>query len=264
MTKAPVNGLLCLDMDRVLVDHLSTWQVVYDAIGADNSASFNLYNQGKLDEWTWIKLDLRLIEAAFEAMDGSQARNDRLDDILLAAPTMKGVEHLIQTAHNAGWHVAIVSGGVQATAHRIAAKFPTETPWRRRWGGIEKRYAIEAGHGRDSRLDVFTNGWLPRLSGDEDGPLRVLGRYQVQMDGKGALVRMLQRRYGVDRTRTVAVGDSAGDIGMFEESGLPICFNPWDERPLPHAKVVIEERDLQHVIDAMVAHGLLDEPSQGR
>lgn len=264
MTKAPVNGLLCLDMDRVLVDHLSTWQVVYDAIGADNSASFNLYNQGKLDEWTWIKLDLRLIEAAFEAMDGSQARNDRLDDILLAAPMMKGVEHLIQTAHNAGWHVAIVSGGVQATAHRIAAKFPTETPWRRRWGGIEKRYAIEAGHGRDSRLDVFTNGWLPRLSGDEDGLLRDLGRYQVQMDGKGALVRMLQRRYGVDRTRTVTVGDSAGDIGMFEESGLPICFNPWDERPLPHAKVVIKERDLQHVIDAMVAHGLLDEPSQGQ
>ena len=63
-----LNGLLCLDMDRVLVDHLSTWQVVYDAIGADNSESFNLYNQGKLDEWTWIKLDLRIIEAAFMAM----------------------------------------------------------------------------------------------------------------------------------------------------------------------------------------------------
>ena len=86
MTKAPVNGLLCLDMDRVLVDHLSTWQVVYDAIGADNSASFNLYNQGELDEWTWIKLDLRLIEAAFEAMDGSQARNDRLDAFSLRLP----------------------------------------------------------------------------------------------------------------------------------------------------------------------------------
>lgn len=258
---APANGLLCLDMDRVLVDHLSTWQVVYDAIGADNSASFNLYNQGKLDEWTWIKLDLRLIEAAFEAMDGTRARNDRLDDILLAAPMMQGVDLLIQTALDAGWHVAIVSGGVQVTAHRIAARFSTGTPWRRRWGGIEKRYAMEAGHGCDSRLDVFTNGWLPRLSGDEDGHLRDLGRYQVQMDGKGALVRMLQRRYGVERARTVSVGDSAGDIGMFQESGLPICFNPWDERPLSYAKVVIEECDLQHVINAMVAHGFLDEPS---
>ncbi len=259
MRPAPARGLLCLDMDRVLVNHLSTWQVVYDAIGADNSESFNLYNQGKLDEWTWIKLDLKLIEAAFDAMDGSHARVDRLDEILLEAPFMPGLDDLIQTALDAGWKVAIVSGGVQATAHRIAARFSTGTPWKRRWGGIERRYAVEAGHGCDTPLDVFTNGWLPRLSGDENGRLRRLGRYQVQMDGKGALVRMLQRRYGVERARTVSVGDSAGDIGMFEESGLPICFNPWDERPLPFAKVVIETCDLQHVIDAIRTHGLFEE-----
>ena len=184
MRPAPARGLLCLDMDRVLVNHLSTWQVVYDAIGADNSESFNLYNQGKLDEWTWIKLDLRLIEAAFEAMDGSHARVDRLDDILLEAPFMPGLDALIQTALDAGWKVAIVSGGVQATAHRIAARFSTGTPWARRWGGIEQRYADEAGHGCDTLLDVFTNGWLPRLSGDENGRLRELGRYQVQMTEK--------------------------------------------------------------------------------
>lgn len=258
MRDAPAQGLLCLDMDRVLVNHLSTWQVVYDAIGADNSESFNLYNQGKLDEWTWIKLDLGLIEAAFKAMDENHARVDRLDDILLAAPLMPGLEALIQTALDRGWHVAIVSGGVQATAHRIAARFSTGTPWKRRWGGIERRYATEAGHGCDTPLDVFTNGWLPQLGHDENGRLRSLGRYQVQMDGKGALVRMLQRRYSVERARTVAVGDSAGDIGMFEESGLPICFNPWDERPLPYAKVVINECDLHRVIDAVEEHGLFE------
>jgi phosphoserine phosphatase len=169
------------------------------------------------------------------------------------------LDDLIQTALDSGWKVAIVSGGVQATAHRIAARFSTETPWKRRWGGIEKRYAVEAGHGCDTPLDVFTNGWLPRLGGDENGRLRRLGRYQVQMNGKGALVRMLQRRYGVERARTVAVGDSAGDIGMFEEAGLPICFNPWDERPFPYAKVVIETCDLQHVIDAITTHGLFQE-----
>jgi len=98
-------------MDRVMVNHLSTWQVVYDAIGADNSESFNLYNQGKLDEWTWIKLDLELIEAAFDAMDGSHARVDRLDEILLEAPFMPGLDDLIQSALDAGWKVAIVSGG---------------------------------------------------------------------------------------------------------------------------------------------------------
>jgi phosphoserine phosphatase len=64
------------------------------------------------------------------------------------------------------------------------------------------------------------------------------------MDGKGALVRMLQRRLGVDSNRIIAVGDSAGDIGMFEEAAHAICFNPWDERPIAHADEVIHEKDL--------------------
>ena len=56
--------LVCLDMDRVLVDHLSTWQYVYDQLGISNDESFELYNQGLLDEWDWIKLDLALIKSA--------------------------------------------------------------------------------------------------------------------------------------------------------------------------------------------------------
>ena len=34
--------LVCLDMDRVLVDHLSTWQFVYDKLGISNDESFEL------------------------------------------------------------------------------------------------------------------------------------------------------------------------------------------------------------------------------
>ncbi|MDP6188801.1 MAG: hypothetical protein QF699_05705, partial [Candidatus Poseidoniaceae archaeon] len=58
------NFLVCLDMDRVLVDHLSTWQFVYDKLGISNDESFELYNQGLLDEWEWIKLDLALIKSS--------------------------------------------------------------------------------------------------------------------------------------------------------------------------------------------------------
>ena len=75
------------------------------------------------------------------------------------------------------------------------------------------------------------------------------GRYQVQMNGKGAIVKMLQRRYGISKSETFSVGDSAGDIGMFEESGLAICFNPWDERPLKYCDEVIKEKDLSLVLD---------------
>ncbi|MGB2447405.1 MAG: HAD hydrolase family protein, partial [Candidatus Poseidoniaceae archaeon] len=75
-------------------------------------------------------------------------------------------------------------------------------------------------------------------------------RYQVQMDGKGALVRMLRRRLDVDPKNVIAVGDSAGDIGMFEEAAHAICFNPWDERPLEYANEIIREKDLDFVLQS--------------
>ena len=62
MTTGHPQRLVCLDMDRVLVDHLSTWQFVYDRLGISNDESFELYNQGLLDEWDWIKLDIALIK----------------------------------------------------------------------------------------------------------------------------------------------------------------------------------------------------------
>ena len=64
MSQKGVARLVCLDMDRVLVDHLSTWQFVYDNLGISNDESFELYNQGLLDEWDWIKLDIALIRKA--------------------------------------------------------------------------------------------------------------------------------------------------------------------------------------------------------
>ena len=56
------QGLVCFDMDRVLIDHLSNWQWIYDKLGVNNDEAFALYNSGKLNEWDWIILDLALIK----------------------------------------------------------------------------------------------------------------------------------------------------------------------------------------------------------
>ena len=116
--------LVCLDMDRVLVDHLSTWQFVYDRLGISNDESFELYNQGLLNEWDWIKLDLALIKSA-----GSEPITDEhLRSIMEGMPMMLGWELLIGHLLDQGVHVAIVSGGLQKTARDIAAQFPSEQP----------------------------------------------------------------------------------------------------------------------------------------
>ena len=71
-------------MDRVLVDHLSTWQFVYDQLGISNNESFDLYNQGLLDEWEWIKLDLALIKSA----PGGNITDERLRGLMEGMPCL--------------------------------------------------------------------------------------------------------------------------------------------------------------------------------
>ena len=80
------NYLVCLDMDRVLVDHLSTWQYVYDKLNISNDESFELYNQGLLDEWDWIKLDIALIKGS---ITDRKITDKELRSLMEGMPMMK-------------------------------------------------------------------------------------------------------------------------------------------------------------------------------
>jgi len=228
--------LICFDMDRVLVDHLSTWQYVYDKLGISNHEAFELYNQGKLDEWDWLKMDLALVKGAH-----GEITDERMRELCVGTPLMNGIRDCLDWIIANGHEVAIISGGMQETAREIACMYPAETPWRKRWGGINRH------RGCDTKFHVFTNGWLER----NDGTVGDYGRYQVQMNGKGSIVRMLQRRLDIPKERTISIGDSAGDIGMFENSELSICFNPWDEKPVAVAKMTIRSRNLLDVLEAI-------------
>ena len=231
--------LVCFDMDRVLVDHMSTWQYVYDRLEISNEEAFNLYNQGKLDEWDWLKMDLAMIKAAYPEITDQKMR-----ELCQGTPLMQGMKECLQWILDEGHEIAIISGGMQETARDIACMFPSDEPWRRRWGGINRH------RGCDTKFHVFTNGWLER----NDGSIDDYGRYQVQMNGKGSIVKMLQRRLDIPKERTISIGDSAGDIGMFQQSGLSICFNPWDEKPVAIAKKTIRSRNLLDVLDAIKTH----------
>ena len=238
-----VRGLVCFDMDRVLVDHTSTWQWVYDKLGISNEESFALYNEGKLNEWEWIILDLALIRGGID----EELTDAHLRGWLADCPLMRGWNECISGLLDDGHEVAIISGGMQHTARVIASHFPTQNKWRRRWGGIDRHTSDKRMGGMDSRLHLFCNGWLC----NSDGSVPDKGRYQVQMHAKGNIVSMLQRRLAIPRSASAGVGDSAGDIDMFDHSGFSITFNPWDEVPGRHSDIIIEEKDLSLVLAAL-------------
>ena len=103
-----MTGLICLDMDRVLVDHLSTWQFVYDNLGINNDESFELYNQGLLDEWDWIKLDVALIKDSWLEKHGFPISDMDLRACMEGMPMMKNYQLLIQELLNDGHHVCLL------------------------------------------------------------------------------------------------------------------------------------------------------------
>ena len=243
-----MTGLVCLDMDRVLVDHLSTWQVVYDKLGVSNEEAFKLYNSGKLNEWDWMKLDLQLIRDGVREKYGIELTDNFLRSLVDDAPLMEGWFELIQGCIDMGLNVAIISGGMQHTARKIAASFPALEGHRKRLGGIDYLTSRDYANGKDTQLHVFTNGWTSSHNQSGERGVEITGRYQVEMNGKSSIVHLLSSRLKIGKDRIVSVGDSAGDITMFQASSLAICFNPYDEKPLEYADHVVKEKDLRIVL----------------
>ena len=60
------KGLVCFDMDGVLVDWLSTWEWVYSKLNLSNAESMELYKSGNLTEWEWLIRDISLIRSALK------------------------------------------------------------------------------------------------------------------------------------------------------------------------------------------------------
>ena len=240
------KGLVCFDMDGVLVDWLSSWEWVYSKLNLSNAESMELYKSGNLTEWKWLIRDLSLIRGALN----EDMKDERLRELLHDCPLMKGYETAIQSLLANNFEVAIISGGMQQVAYKIASKFPSKDSWKKRWGGMDRKISFEEMGGFDSRLHVFCNGWCS----DENGDIYDTGRYNVQMNAKDTIVNMLQRRLNIPILSTASVGDSRGDVSMFNVSDFSVAFNPLDEEVTKHSDVCIRTKDLELVSDAIINH----------
>ncbi|MBJ99443.1 MAG: hypothetical protein CMB48_00255 [Euryarchaeota archaeon] len=233
------KGLVCFDMDGVLVDYLSTWEWVYNKLNLSNEEAYEAFQLGLITEWDWIKYDLNLIRGALK----EKMNNLTLYELLHDCPLMKNLKKSIHELLDFGLDVSIISGGMHPVAHRIASNFLTDEKWRPRFGGIDKVSSELFCNGFDTKLYVFTNGW----NYDSRGEIPEKGRYQVQLIAKGSIVNILQRRLSIEKSRTVAIGDSKQDSSMFDFSGFNIAFNTRHEELIQKSDQVIQERDLKIV-----------------
>lgn len=193
------------DMDGVLVDIDSSWQLIHRAFGTDNEENFQRHLRGEIDFKEFMRSDIRL---------WGRVKIEEIKSILDQAPIMPSVPNTMDELEKAGYKTGIISSGISLLADRVKKTF-----------NLDYSYA--------NRLLTDENGWL---TGE--------GEEVVGLLNKDLVLRKLAEEAGISTKQCAVIGDSHFDISLFREAGLSIAFNAKDEAIEKAADLVIEGKDL--------------------
>ncbi|HTS32412.1 MAG TPA: HAD-IB family phosphatase [Thermoplasmata archaeon] len=208
--------LVPIDMDGTLVDVESSWAAVHHYYQDHNADGLRDFLAGRIDDHEFIRSDVRIWRR--HAPDISV---EDLEGILAAVPVMPGARRLVDGLHAAGARTAILSGGIDLLARRVA---------------------------RDLGIDiVLANGF--RVTAD--GRLTGEGIVRVPIYGKEKVLEGLQHQLGVTPAETASIGNSEIDIGMFRRSKVGVAFLPADDAVRAAATHVITEKDLGRALSIL-------------
>lgn len=205
--------LVVFDMDGTLVDVDSSWAAVHRHFDDHNTEGLTAFLENRIDDAEFVRTDIRIW---WKHRPGITTRE--IGEILSTVPLMPGARALFDGLHRRGIRTAIVSGGIDLLAERIAREL-----------GID---------------DVRANGFVT----DADGRLSGEGIVRVPIWGKEEVVKELQAEVGVTPEATASVGNSEIDVGMFRRSKVRIAYRPVDEAVRRHAHRVVEDGGLDALL----------------
>ncbi len=203
-------------MDGTLVDVPSSWAMVHAHFGAENAEGLRRFMAYEIDDLEFVRTDVRIWWQHRPNLTIGE-----VEAILAPAPLMPGARTLIDGLRHRGVHTAIISGGIDVLAHRVAREL-----------GIDR---------------VLANGF--RLH--TDGRLTGEGIVRVPIHRKEDVLADLQAELGIDPSETASVGNSEIDVGMFRRSRVGVAFLPEDDKVRDGATDVVTERDLGRVLDVL-------------
>lgn len=207
---------VAFDMDGTLVDVASSWAAVHDHYGEHNAEGLRRFLANEIDDEEFIRSDIVIWRRHAPAISIAE-----LEGILAGVPLMPGAKTLVEGLRRRGVRTAIVSGGIDLLARRVA---------------------------RELGIDVaLANGF--RVT--SDGRLTGEGIVRVPIHGKEAVLAALQAQLGFRPEETASVGNSEIDVGLFRRSRLGIAFLPEDDAVRRGAHAIVTERDLSKVLDVL-------------
>ncbi len=210
--------LAVLDVDGTLKQAESPYQFLHERLGVAHLAAEHreLALARRISYSEWLRRDALLWAGQPVA---------RVRGLLAENPYLPGAPELLAALKAAGTTVALVSAGFTLNTDPIMAEF-----------GLDACLANEL---------TVTDGVL------DGGSIN-----HVPEGGKAAFACDLMARLGVPPEQTLAAGDTAGDLELFDCAGIRVAVAP--KSPLLRARAdVVFEPDLTGAVAWLAARGYL-------
>jgi len=211
MKKREQFKLVIFDLDGTLTQERSIWEYIHKQLG-------KWY--GFAEEYQDLFLAGKISYEEFCERDALVWKGMRVEELLEIAQTVPfhpGVNELINFLKQKGLNLSMVSSGLSLL-----------TNW------VHQRYGFDYS---------VSNNLL-----HENGVLTGKVKIQVYFDKKAEWVRKILNQFEVKPEEVIAVGDSRGDIDMFQMVGFSIAFNSSCKDLDKIASACIQSQNLADII----------------
>jgi phosphoserine phosphatase len=202
------------DLDGTLTPVASVWQHLHEALGLWETEARRHQASFERGEITYEEFCAR------DAAHWTGMREAELRAITDRIPYRPGARDCVEAIKGAGLLVGVVSTGLTLLLERVHRD-------------LDLAFAIA------NRL-VARHGLLT-------GEVKV----NVEHDRKGEAVDLFCGQFGVDHREVIAVGDSDGDLSMFEHAGFAVAVHPRSDRVARAARVVHTDASLAGLPDLL-------------
>ena len=188
MEKKKHYRLVVFDLDGTLTQERSIWEYIHKQLGKWYGFAEEYQKQflaGKISYEEFCEQDAQVWKGM---------RVEELLEIVKTVPFYPGVDELINYLKQKGLKLAMVSSGLSLLTNWVHQKY-----------GFDYSVSNDLLHGNE----VLT------------GKVKI----QVYFDKKAEWVKKILKKCRVNPEEVIAIGDSKGDIDMFQMVGFSIAFN---------------------------------------
>jgi phosphoserine phosphatase len=208
--------LALFDLDGTLTRERSAWEYIHRRLGVWEGHAEKFQAAFLRGEITY----LRFCELDAEVWKGMKV--SEMKRILREIPLYEGIEDLVGYLREKGIKLGIISSGLSLLSNWIKERY-----------GFDYAVANELG--------------------ETDGVLNGQIKIHVHFDQKGKWVQEAKRQFKVRKGEVLTIGDSAGDIAMFQRAGFSIALNSRSPRLDAVATLSIQSPDLRDLIPLLVS-----------